>query len=346
MISLCIIAKNNQEIERCIESVKNIVGEIIIVDTGSSDNTKEIAGKFTTKIFDFKWNNNFSEAKNFALNKATGDWILALDADETITEQDLEKIKQLENNKEFIGFSFIQRNYINGIGLFSSISCKDDEYKESAAARSFQPRRIVRMFKNDSRIKFEGAVHDSVEPSILKIGKVLDTNIPIHHFGMLSRSHERTKMYIEIEKNNLTDNFFQYYQIAAQLHEIEEMNEAVKYLNKSLNLNDKFYLSWLELGIIFLKSGMLEESLEALKKAEKLGEHEMIYFNLGVLYGKLKNFQLSLDYFKKALLLNQKNADTYFNLAITYANINNQEESKKALEKAKYLNQGYEKFEL
>ena len=134
MISLCIIAKNNQEIERCIESVKNIVGEIIIVDTGSSDNTKEIAGKFTTKIFDFKWNNNFSEAKNFALNKATGDWILALDADETITEQDLEKIKQLENNKEFIGFSFIQRNYINGIGLFSSISCKDDEYKESAAA--------------------------------------------------------------------------------------------------------------------------------------------------------------------------------------------------------------------
>ena len=83
MISLCMIVKDEeQHLENCLNSIKELADEIIIVDTGSKDKTKEIAGKFTNKVYDFKWNDDFSEARNFSLSKATKDWILVLDADE------------------------------------------------------------------------------------------------------------------------------------------------------------------------------------------------------------------------------------------------------------------------
>ncbi len=119
------IVKDEEDyIEKCINSVKSIVDEIIIVDTGSNDKTKEIAKKFTDKVYGFKWNDDFSAARNFSISKATKDWILVLDADETISSKDLETIKELANNnsknndecdKKAIGCSFVQRTYSNKI---------------------------------------------------------------------------------------------------------------------------------------------------------------------------------------------------------------------------------------
>ena len=84
-VSLVMIVKNEEStLERCLESVKNIVDEIVIVDTGSVDNTKEIAQRFNAKIYDFEWCNDFSAARNYALSKATGEIRLVLDADEYI----------------------------------------------------------------------------------------------------------------------------------------------------------------------------------------------------------------------------------------------------------------------
>lgn len=301
--------------------------------------------KFTDKIFDFKWIDDFSAAKNFALDKANEDWILFLDADETIAEKDLDKIRKL-TEKDADGFSFIQRNYKNSKGMFSSVSCTDDEYEESRIAVTYVPRRMVRFFPNDRRIRFEGKVHENVEPSILKIGAVHDSEIPIHHFGSLNENPEKIRKYIEIEKKNIDGNYLKAFEVGAQLHEIGEMEEAVKYLNQSLNLNDKFLFSWLELGIIFLKAGELDKAEETLKKAESLGKHEMIYFHLGVLHGIKKDYNPALEYFKKAVEMNDKNADIFFNLALAYMNLGIKEEAKKMLLKAKFLNPLYNQYNL
>src|SRR3989338_6646287 len=95
-ISLCMIAKNEEKhIEECLNSVKDIVDEIIIVDTGRTDKTKQIGKKFNAKIFDFKWVDDFSAARNKSLKHATKDWILVLDADEVVESIDLNKIKEL-----------------------------------------------------------------------------------------------------------------------------------------------------------------------------------------------------------------------------------------------------------
>src|SRR3989344_1922813 len=131
-ISLCMITKNEENLlKNCLNNIKDTVDEIIIVDTGSADNTKETARKFNAKIFDFKWGDNFSEARNFSLQKATQEWILVLDADEKISNFDLEKIKNLTKSKEFMGYSFIQRTYSNKIKKLKWNYTKNDPYEES-----------------------------------------------------------------------------------------------------------------------------------------------------------------------------------------------------------------------
>ena len=96
-LSLCMIVKNeNDVIKRCLDCVKNIVDEIIIVDTGSTDNTKEIALKYTDKVYSFKWINDFSAARNFSFSKATKDYIMWLDADDIITPENQKALKQLK----------------------------------------------------------------------------------------------------------------------------------------------------------------------------------------------------------------------------------------------------------
>lgn len=98
-ISLCMIVKNEERVlERCLSSVCDLMDEIIIVDTGSTDRTKEIAGKYTSRIYDFTWCNDFSKARNFAFEKATCDYIYSADADEVLDEENREKFRILKEN--------------------------------------------------------------------------------------------------------------------------------------------------------------------------------------------------------------------------------------------------------
>lgn len=98
-ISLCMIVKNEEEtLSRCLDCVRGIADEIIIADTGSTDGTKEIAKKYTDKIYDYKWTDDFSAARNFSYEKATMDYILWLDADDILLENDRTRFLQLKKD--------------------------------------------------------------------------------------------------------------------------------------------------------------------------------------------------------------------------------------------------------
>lgn len=96
-ISLCMIVKNEEAVlRRCLDSICDIADEIIIVDTGSTDSTKKIAHGYTSMVYDFRWNGDFSEARNFAASKATKDYIYTADADEYLDKENREKLKRLK----------------------------------------------------------------------------------------------------------------------------------------------------------------------------------------------------------------------------------------------------------
>ena len=97
-ISLCMIVKNEEKnLERCLKSYAPLMDEIIIVDTGSTDKTKEIAAKFTDKIYDFEWTNDFAAARNFSFEKATCDYIFSADADEVLDEENRQQFAILKS---------------------------------------------------------------------------------------------------------------------------------------------------------------------------------------------------------------------------------------------------------
>ena len=246
-ISLCMIVKNEEKnLSQLLPTIKEYVDEIIIVDTGSADNTKEIAKKHTNKIFDFEWTQDFSEARNFSISKATKEWILILDADERISEEDLKKIKLLTQNKEVTAYKFEQRNYSNKPTPIKWKESVEDSYEESKQFKGWQYRGIIRLFKNDKRIKFEYLIHETVLPIIEKIGmKIENSNIPIHHYYTIKGKEESYYKLLK-QKIKKQPTAHSYAELAIHCYETGKKDEAETYkkeairLNKAMNFLDKY----------------------------------------------------------------------------------------------------------
>ncbi|MBW2984381.1 glycosyltransferase family 2 protein [Candidatus Woesearchaeota archaeon] len=216
-------------LEKALSSVKEIVDEIIIVDTGSKDRTVETAKKFTNKIFFKKFENDFSELRNFSIEKATKDWILILDADEMISKNDLIKIKELVENNEYLGYAFIQRTYFNKPLTKQWNYSESDSYEESKPYLGWIYRGITRLFQNNKDIKFEYPIHETVIESIKQLnGRILNSKIPIHHYSLLRDKDsiiKKNELYKKILKNKIRK--FQKNKFITELKVQEEIEEVL-----------------------------------------------------------------------------------------------------------------------
>ena len=130
-ISLCMIVKDEEDvIERCLNSVSNVIDEVIIVDTGSSDTTIEKVKSLGAKVYNFKWINDFSKARNFSFSKATKDYILWIDADDILTENDAERLLNLKENLDGDTYLIFGKNeimYISKNNIVNKISLQELE---------------------------------------------------------------------------------------------------------------------------------------------------------------------------------------------------------------------------
>lgn len=127
-ISLCMIVKNEEKLlARCLDSIADLMDEIIIVDTGSTDRTKEIAARYTDKIYDFEWINDFSAARNFAFSKAGMEYIYSADADEVLDEENREALKKLKETL-LPQIDIVQMYYANQLS-FGTIYNYDKELR-------------------------------------------------------------------------------------------------------------------------------------------------------------------------------------------------------------------------
>ncbi|MCS7186398.1 MAG: glycosyltransferase [Armatimonadota bacterium] len=196
LISLCMIVKNEADnLPRCLESVKGIVDEIVIVDTGSTDETPKIAESYGAKVIHFEWTESFSDARNESLKHATGEWILWLDADEALAEGKEKLRKILEQETEHEGFILPMVSFVG-----------HRSHREGHVHPAF------RLFRNLKGIKFERNLHEQIAGSILKVkpdAKFGVLPVWIEHYGYLTpvvRRKQKVERNLELAKKDLREN--------------------------------------------------------------------------------------------------------------------------------------------
>ena len=326
-ISVCMIAKNEEGcIAKALASVGDYVDEIILVDTGSTDKTCQIASSYGAKIYHHIWNNDFSESRNYSLNYATGDWILVLDADETINYLDIIYLKELSAQKDRVAYSLRQRHYTNKLNSLGLIE-NDEWYNESIGYSGWLENTICRFFRRDPQVYFKRPVHESVEYRLKELGIMpLILEIPIHHYGKLSSSKIRNKksqLYIDINKRYLKklkdrdELIWGNYQIGQSLAAMRKPEEALTYLESAVRLmnqgkplksNDSQGGPVVALSTLYL---MLNRSLDALKHLKRQieiePENDDYWLALAQVYIQLKDFRGLCQSLDKCLSLNPEN---------------------------------------
>lgn len=179
-ISLCMIVKNEEKIlERCLRSVADLVDEIIIADTGSTDSTKEIAGRFTEHVYDFCWTDDFSAARNYVFSKATMEYIYSADADEVLSGENRERFRILKESL-LPEIEIVQMKYANQL-QFGTVYNYDEEYRP-------------KLFKRKRDFVWEAPIHETVRLEPV----VYDSDIVITH--MQEESHAKRDL----------DNFYRH----------------------------------------------------------------------------------------------------------------------------------------
>lgn len=288
-ISLCMIVKNEEKyLAQCLRSVKPLVDEIVIVDTGSSDRTKKIAEAFGAELYDYAWTEDFSKARNVSLEHAHGEWIVILDGDEVISERDHDEIRRLvgAKHKKSFAYSFKTRNYIPD--MRAGWVANDGSYREEAGS-GWIPSDKVRLFKRSDKIRFVNPVHELVEPSLHQAGhKLIECAVPIHHYGKLDseRSTERQVMYFELGMSKLQKNENNpkaIFELAIQANELGRYEEAVSLWQRLIALKPDFAKAYLNITKSFGELGRIDEARQASERALSLnpGDRDAL-FNLAL----------------------------------------------------------------
>ena len=275
-LSLCMIVKDEEDcLARCLLSATPVVDEIVIVDTGSTDRTKEVAKAFGAKVYDFEWTDDFSEARNLSLSKATSEWILVLDADETISPLDYDHLNKIvKNNADHpMAYSITTRNYVKPTYVIGW-TCNDGQYADEEGGTGWYPSEKVRLFTNDSRIYFENPVHEFVESSIERNGiKKMESDIPVHHYGQLDRGKYIAKgdKYYRLGIKKLEEkgeNLESLTELAVQCGgEFGKYEEALDLWERVLKIDPGNIKALVNVGIVCLELERYEAARTSLKMA-------------------------------------------------------------------------------
>ena len=226
-ISLCMIVKNEEDVlARCLDSAKDIVDEIIIIDTGSTDNTKNIAKEYTDNVYDFLWIDDFSAARNFAFSKAISSHIMWLDADDVILEEDKQKLLKMKNeissNVDVIMLKYNTAFDENGNVTFSY-------YRE-------------RIIRNCTSAIWQGKVHEVITP----FGNIIREDIAVtHKKEKISDSKRNLNIFEKAVKEGEILNPREKFYYARELYYDSQMELAIKMFEEFLNEGN----GWIENNI-------------------------------------------------------------------------------------------------
>ena len=339
LISLCMITKNEERhLARCLSSVRKIVDEIIVVDTGSEDNTVAIALAYGAKIFEYEWDNNFSGARNHALAQATGDWVLILDADECIAPQDREQLRSVlsRSGNDPVAFSVMTRNYTLQANLIGWKS-NDGVYLEEEAGTGWYPSQKVRCFPNDQRIRFSYPIHELVEPSLKKLGFAIEIcPVPVHHYGKLNEkvNNEKALTYYQLgirKLADLGDNAVALREMAVQAGILEKFDEAADLWQRYLQLVPDSVEAYINMGTACWQIADYRNAVSHAESAIALApDLKEAHFNSALAHLYLGDGAAAIEILEKLLKEHDRYLAARFMLAAAYACMAAEEKARSA----------------
>lgn len=224
-ISLCMIVKDEEPmLARCLESIKHLADEMVIVDTGSTDRTQDIARAFGAVVCEYAWDDSFSNARNFALDHATMDWILLMDADDEFEAADTQKLCEL-----------LIKDSEADVYYFQTLSFMGDVPDRSKTISNMN----VRLVRNHRGYRFKGDIHEQLVNDSVPVSRVGMADIRIYHYGYLNSvvtsksKRERNMALIRKELEKEPDNPFMLCNMGNECYSLRQFEEALSWYMKS-----------------------------------------------------------------------------------------------------------------
>lgn len=293
-ISLCIITKNeSQKLDKCLTCASRYPFEIVVVDTGSTDDTIETAKKYTDNIFFFEWISDFSAARNFSISKASHDWILVLDTDEYIEDIDLDTIYELIEQHPY-GLGCLMRYSPNNKG-------------------SIMHENVPRLF-NRNIYHYVRPVHEQVYPYDGHPMQLFAIPLSCRHDGYVGTSkelEEKSKRDLQILIDNLETykDGYSYYQIAQSYYMMGDSIHAMKYYEKAFDYDlnpgaDYTKLMVINYGYCLKEFGRVDEALQLYEQLSPYFDYiaDFVYL-YGLLYMEKKEYLKAAVHLIKASTL-------------------------------------------
>jgi len=309
-LSLCMIVKNEERFLRgCLESVKGIVDEIVIVDTGSTDSTLDIAREFGAVIVEHAWTDDFSEARNVSLANATGNWALWMDADEELAPESRELLRQTMETApaDIGGYMMMFRNWLTS--------------PERKPGTEMAIHHACRLFRRVPGVRFVGRIHEQNLRSLQELGYsyAKQEGLILDHFGYageimtLRNKHERfiRMLHREVDENPMEEfRHFHLFNLGNAYFTFGDMENATKYLEMAAETPDameEFTVTlFMELATAYHRLSRSQEGLKICEDADKIGVvHAGIEFARGYCLLHTLRYTDAEAAFKKALRMGE-----------------------------------------
>lgn len=296
-ISVCIIAKNEeQNIEKCLKPLRKYDWEIIVVDTGSTDRTKEIAGKYADKVLDFVWCDDFSAARNYSIEQASNDTILVIDSDEYLMDIDTEALLRLAEQKS------------TSVGLLS----RENHYQMNGTDSVYVD--LVERFFSRKYYHYEGIIHEQVhlrEPECYAY-ETYQIPLILNHSGYNGSEEalqEKALRNISLLQKDLEahpDNPYTYFQIGQAYNMIHDDENACVYYGKGLSYDVDPAAEYVQMMVIgygyaLLHLNRAEEALGLSGIYDAFAVSADFFTLMGLIYLRNGQYMKALLEFVKAL---------------------------------------------
>ncbi len=302
-ISAAIIGKNSiKTLENTLLTIKGICSQIVFVDTGSTDQTPQLATRSGAEVYFFGWQNDFALARNFALRFVRNEWVLVIDTDEILTQIDVDKLQEtILNNPNIGGFNVKIKNYLD----------KND-------LNQFSIHHYTRLFRKHPLIQFSGRIHEQIRPSIERLGlEIADSDILIEHFGYLEKSEEKQTRNLQLLQTEIAENnndvFVKYHlaQTEFSLHNFQKAKQIfLEIISSPLLSAEQIAFSKIRLGQILISENNFSEAEKyLLDKIEEENLDGLRLFVLAATKMSQHDFKSAYEIYNNPILLNSSYVD-------------------------------------